>query len=99
MNDIRPSDQQIPEDSDGESQGEQQSWGFVEWEAEPQYVDHLQHSSTVWPEVCTSMLILRNMHAKVFYQFSVAKIQVEDVGVQPTAATAGKHSQRITYCF
>lgn len=47
MNDIRPPGQQVPQDSDRESQGEQQSWGFVEREAEPQYVDHLQHSSSL----------------------------------------------------
>ena len=87
MNDIRPPGQQIPEDADRESQGDQQSWGFVEREAEPQYIDHLQRSSTVWPEVCTSVLILRKHAGKCFVPLKV-QAEVKNEGVQPTAATA-----------
>ena len=42
MDDIRPSSEQVPEDSDRKSQGQQQSWGFVEGQTKAQYVDHLQ---------------------------------------------------------
>lgn len=45
MNDIWPPGQQVPEDSDGQPQRQQQGWRFVKRQPEAQNADHLQSYS------------------------------------------------------